>query len=337
MEVKIQSNRVEFRIRPAGSMPDCNVVYIYHCIYLLVIMKKIAGYLLSYTRSLHPFVTLLSVLFIGFAVYFNYYFDLNEQIELRSPPERFICWWGVFICAFSFSYSLFLIFSRSRLKPSFPFLWLLLIATALFAVKMAMPLKFPLSEDESRRDFLNALIYFPLKLTVMLLALYFLWKKFDPDQPFYGTTVRHFKPGLYFLMLLVMLPLITIASFQPDFREIYPKFLHLSWFSEGRGTALDKLLYELSYGTDFISIEFFFRGFLVLAFVKWAGKNAILPMAMFYCTIHFGKPLGECISSFFGGILLGVITYHTRTIWSGLIVHLGIAWMMELAGYFVAN
>ena len=54
---------------------------------------------------------------------------------------------------------------------------------------------------------------------------------------------------------------------------------------------------------------------------------------LFYCTIHFGKPLGECISSFFGGLLLGIITFHTSAIWGGLIVHLGIAWLMELGGY----
>jgi hypothetical protein len=57
-------------------------------------------------------------------------------------------------------------------------------------------------------------------------------------------------------------------------------------------------------------------------------------MAIFYCTIHFGKPLGECISSFFGGIILGVVSYHTRTIFGGFMVHVGIAWLMELAGSF---
>jgi hypothetical protein len=43
--------------------------------------------------------------------------------------------------------------------------------------------------------------------------------------------------------------------------------------------------------------------------------------------------MGECISSFFGGLILGVVIYHTRTIFGGLMVHLGIAWMMELGGY----
>jgi hypothetical protein len=67
--------------------------------------------------------------------------------------------------------------------------------------------------------------------------------------------------------------------------------------------------------------------------MQYAGKDCILPMALFYCTIHFGKPLGECISSYFGGIILGVVIYNTRTIFGGLIVHLGIAWLMELGGY----
>jgi len=94
-----------------------------------------------------------------------------------------------------------------------------------------------------------------------------------------------------------------------------------------------KLIYEISYGIDFFSIELFFRGFLVFAFVRYVGADAVLPMAVFYCSIHFGKPLFECISSFFGGMLLGIIAYRTQSILGGIMVHLGIAWMMEAGGY----
>ena len=134
-------------------------------------------------------------------------------------------------------------------------------------------------------------------------------------------------------MLLIMLPLIAAASTQPDFLSMYPKLKTIIENGEVENTWWQKTLFELSYGTDFISIELFFRGFLILAFIKWAGKDAILPMACFYCTIHFGKPLAECISSYFGGIILGIVVYHTRSILGGLIVHLGIAWMMEVGGY----
>ena len=67
--------------------------------------------------------------------------------------------------------------------------------------------------------------------------------------------------------------------------------------------------------------------------MRFAGVDAILPMAAFYCTIHFGKPLGECISSYFGGLILGVIVYRAKSIFGGLIVHLGLAWLMEIGGY----
>jgi multisubunit Na+/H+ antiporter MnhB subunit len=298
-------------------------------------MKKIISYLFEYIRSLHLLIAIPSLLFIAFAIYANYHFDLNGQIETREPAIRFVSWMTVFLLAFSFAYILLKGVKPAHFRPDKKFISLVIIAAGLFALKMAFPVKLELGEEESRRQFLNALIYFPVKLTVMLIALFFAWKTFDRDQPFYGSSVKDFKPAPYLLMLLLMLPLVIIAAMQPDFQVLYPKFMKLSWFAEGKGTALEKLLYELSYGSDFLSIEFFFRGFLVLAFVKWAGKDAILPMALFYCTIHFGKPLGECISSFFGGILLGVITYHTKTIWGGLMVHLGIAWMMEAAGYLV--
>ena len=138
-------------------------------------------------------------------------------------------------------------------------------------------------------------------------------------------------------MLLLMVPLVAAASTQQDFLAVYPKLKNIQFYLEDHNSWWHKLLFELSYGTDFFSIELFFRGFLILAFMKWAGKESILPMAVFYCTIHFGKPLGECISSYFGGLILGAITYNTQTIFGGLIVHLGIAWLMEIGGYLGRN
>jgi len=52
-----------------------------------------------------------------------------------------------------------------------------------------------------------------------------------------------------------------------------------------------------------------------------------------YVVIHWNKPMGELISSFFGGSLLGVISYYSKSIWGGIIVHVGIAWMMEIGAF----
>ena len=171
-------------------------------------------------------------------------------------------------------------------------------------------------------------------LLIVATILFLLWRYFDKGQPFYGLTKKNITWRPYLLMLLIMLPLVAAASTQADFLAVYPKLKTVTSVYDENGLSFwQKLLFELSYGSDFVGIELFFRGFLILAFIKWAGKDAILPMACFYCTIHFGKPLGECISSYFGGIILGVVVYHTRSIYGGLIVHLGIAWLMELGGH----
>jgi hypothetical protein len=34
-----------------------------------------------------------------------------------------------------------------------------------------------------------------------------------------------------------------------------------------------------------------------------------------------------------GGYILGVVAYETKSIWGGVIVHLGIAWMMEVVAF----
>ncbi len=59
------------------------------------------------------------------------------------------------------------------------------------------------------------------------------------------------------------------------------------------------------------------------------GKNVILPMAATYAVLHFGKPIGETISSIFGGYILGVIALYSRNIWGGVFIHGGTAFFME--------
>ncbi len=75
--------------------------------------------------------------------------------------------------------------------------------------------------------------------------------------------------------------------------------------------------YEFFYGMDFFNLELLFRGFLVIGLSQVLGKDAIIPMVTTYCFLHFGKPVGEQISSIVGGYILGVIAFYTRGIWGG--------------------
>lgn len=295
-------------------------------------MKKIVSYLQAYFASLHKPLFLLATSFAGLAVFCNYHFDLNGQISRLSEPFQFTAWYSLFLPALGFGYFLQAVLLKAGLFRHKKFIALLFLAPALFAWKMSAHIQYDFVTDLFENEYWNAVVYWPIKVIVVVAMLYLLHRTFDKGRPFYGATRKGFAPKPYVVMLLVMVPLIAAASTQKDFLAMYPRFQKIAYLLQpDRGWH--KLLYELSYGTDFFSIELFFRGFLVLAFARWAGKGAILPMAIFYCTIHFGKPLGECISSYFGGLILGVVSYQTRTILGGFLVHVGIAWLMELGGY----
>ncbi|HEY0060267.1 MAG TPA: CPBP family glutamic-type intramembrane protease [Flavisolibacter sp.] len=296
-------------------------------------MKKILGYLKDYAADADRRIVALTMLFTAAAVYINYGQGLNDRILDLDYHLQFVAWYLVFLAAFIFPYLLLVVFRKKNPFRYGAFVALLLIAPAIFAWKMYYDPAFSFSDDKVTNAYWNRVVYFPFKLLVVVAMLFPLWMIFNRGESFYGLTAKGFEPKPYLLMLLIMVPLIAAASTQPDFLAMYPKLKSISSFTEQHTSGWYKFIYELSYGIDFVGIELFFRGFLVLAFVKWAGKDALLPMACFYCTIHFGKPVGECISSFFGGLLLGILTLHTRTILGGLMVHLGIAWLMEIGGY----
>lgn len=135
-------------------------------------------------------------------------------------------------------------------------------------------------------------------------------------------------------MLQIMFPLIVGASFNGSFLEQYPMYkttgAHLYL---GVPEWVTVFGYELAYGVDFITVEFLFRGAMVIGMANVLGRGAVMAMASVYCLLHFGKPAGEAISSIFGGYILGVVAYETRSIWGGIIVHMGIAWLMETVAY----
>lgn len=296
-------------------------------------MKKIIQDLILYFCSLNKLLAASSVVFISILIFTNYHFGVHDYLNTLPPISEYFSWFGIFLSAFLFAYILRYTLKKDGTFQNAQFIFFLLLAPALFAWKMSAAIALSFSADRQLNVFWNKVAYWPIKLVVIISILLVVWRLCDKQQPFYGLSKKGFSYRPYFAMLAIMIPLIALASTQADFLHTYPKLKNVAFLSGEKNHWWHKLAYEFSYGLDFVGIELFFRGFLVLGFAKWVGKDAILPMALFYCTIHFGKPLGECISSFFGGIILGVVTYHTRSIYGGLIVHLGIAWLMELGGY----
>jgi hypothetical protein len=297
-------------------------------------MKPILHYIRTYFYDTDKRALALVSGLTAILIFINYFYHLDDHISsYYSFPARFFSRMLVFLVAFALPY---LIYSWLRNKNYFrntSFTLLVFIGAAIFAFKIAFVPSFNFPGNYRSYVYWNHVIYWPALLLIITAMLFICWQLFDRGQPFYGITTKQLVWKPYFIMLLIMVPLIAAASTQPDFLRMYPKLKMITGSNIDAWSWWHKLLFELSYGSDFFTIELFFRGFLILAFAKWAGKDAILPMACFYCTIHFGKPLAECISSYFGGMLLGIVVYHTRSIFGGLMVHLGIAWLMELGGY----
>lgn len=297
-------------------------------------MKSIISYIKEYLRQSNKLIFITITLLTAALVFINYYWGLDSLIRKNPFVIKLTSWYTVFAVAFFVPWFITGRLRKDNYLHRLRFLLLLLLAPLLFAIKLTLDIDFWFTDNDGWNHYWNHVAYWPLLAVIIIVLLVITWKIFQPDEPFYGIKSKGVDWKPYLFMLLIMLPLVALAATQKDFLLVYPKIHSLQNMPDAQKLSWwYKLLYELSYGTDFITIELFFRGFLVLAFAKWAGKDAILPMACFYCSIHFGKPLGECISSYFGGIILGIVVYNTRSVWGGLLVHVGIAWLMEFAGY----
>ena len=301
-------------------------------------MRTFFGYFLAYWRQSSRTAFWLTVLFVGILISINYTVGIEWRIRGMGA-----WWWryGTFVAFYGGVLALAWGLQRQRMCRG---LWrLLAVAPLYFAAKMLhWDFSWALAGDTGSavERYWEIALQWPAKLALLMGLLWVVWRAGwlgegggrEAKRGFgeaLGLTAKGFTARPYLLLLMLLAPVVALASTQADFLRVYPKVSAVAFMS---GVPA-KVAYELAYGLDFISIEVFFRGLLVVGVVRYAGEKAILPMAAFYCTIHFGKPLGECLTSFVGGMALGVLAYRTRSVLGGLIVHLGIAWMMEIGGW----
>ena len=291
-----------------------------------------------YQKEFKPGYFLIVLLLLGIYIYLNYWQGLENRFAAggRTRLSNFFGYYLLYLIPFATAFLLQLLFYKDcNYYQNYWFWIILLLAPAFFSFRVNFNYQETVVEKIWSGDaqiFWMRCINWVVRVFAVLIPVFIIWFIKDRhNQPFYGTaTLKDVKP--YLIMLLIMIPLIALASTQNDFLQMYPKAKFITQL-DLPSKKLHYVIYELCYGFDFVSIEFFFRGFLILSLLKICGPHCIVPVACFYCTIHFGKPIGEAISSFWGGLLLGIVSYNTQSIWGGLIVHLGIAWLMEVGSW----
>ena len=296
-------------------------------------MKAIIGYIRRYFSEEIKWTFFLAIaLFMALCIGLEYRFEITDSyIEHDETPIGFWKNVGLYGLAFGVSYLLYIVFyGRYHLLRNREFLFLCLFSIAIYAFRSW----FSGHRAWIRANFEGVDYYYYSVLinqwvsaALLFVPVFLFWVfRNRREQPFYGFKLKGVDLKPYFMMLVIMTPLIGWAATQQDFLSTYPVAGRFSGKEINPGRIL---FFEFSYAVDFAMNELFFRGFLVLAFAKYVGRGAILPMVSFYVFIHFGKPMGETISSFFGGLILGIIAFETRSILGGIIAHVGVAWMME--------
>lgn len=302
-------------------------------------MKKIVRYLLDFFKSTKPLHLLVTVLFMALFIYLEYTFHIEQTYiaiydgKIVQIPLYMIFYGLPFLGSF-FLYAIF--YEKNNFLNQSKFWLLTFLALFIYSFRCYFhayeALAFKIQDIEHQYYYLYLIKQVGQGL-LLFIPTVLMWFIFDKNnQSLYGFRLKGVDIKPYFMILAIMVPIIGLAATQPSFTNYYPLVSHIPNIQAE--TLLGKIrifVYEFFYGFDFFANEFFFRGFIILAFARY-GKAAILPMVCWYVFIHFGKPLGETISSFFGGLVLGVIAYETRSILGGVIVHIGIAFMMDIFG-----
>ncbi|HYN63863.1 MAG TPA: CPBP family intramembrane glutamic endopeptidase [Candidatus Limnocylindrales bacterium] len=159
----------------------------------------------------------------------------------------------------------------------------------------------------------RALLYGLVPLAVLLLL---------GERPSrYGLRLGGWRIGLVAVLVaaVVATPIILIASGWTDVHAYY----HRDRLDLG-GLLLANTL-ELS------AAEFLYRGFLMMALVRWCGPLGVVLATVPFVFMHVGKPELETLSTVFGGIGFGWLAWRTGSVLYGAALHVYILTLVIVA------
>ena len=279
------------------------------------------------------------ILFLGLNIGIYYFFDIGSILSdlNKNPIIYFLIYFLIYsygyfttLLCYGYVYKNPLILSKKLLTTS-------LILLVILAIDKSIPIHRYLSDAFISYPFVHyssrvlKLMSLPVMLTISMVILYLINIQ---NRKSLGFTFKEIQIKPFIYIMLAIIPVVLIASFTQGFLEYYPLYKHtLASEISDIPDFIFVGIYEFVYGLNLLSVELIFRGILVIGFIGVLGKGSVFPMVSLYCFIHFDKPVLECISSIFGGYALGVIALYTRSIIGGSILHIGMAWMMELLAW----
>ncbi len=302
-------------------------------------MKKILRYIGAHISSdFNWSVYIYTTLFLLVCIHLNYKWDFEDSVLDSYLDRPVLCvlyyflfyalgYYGIIIPKLIFTGQAHKLTSREFWIKTLFFLGVLSFSAG-YNFANLLSIKGYYENRFIQRMFLNS-----ENLLIYIICFTFFIKFFEKRASYglYGLHLKNINIKPYFILLLMMFPIILWASFQSEFISYYPIF-KVDTFPQVFGFSKKWMfvIQEFFYSLDFIATELIFRGAFVIGLSYLLDKHSVLPMASLYAFLHFGKPMPETIGSIFGGYILGVLALRTQNIWGGCFVHVGIAMMMDV-------
>lgn len=307
-------------------------------------MKQLIDYVVGYFREdFHRgyYTAIALFLFAAFTINFSTDFKLDVLNPTLREPIGFVyfcCFYGIAYYFAAFAWAWFhdgasLLRSRAFWGVS----GFVIVSMALdnYSTNLPRAIVSAAEVPEPLRHWVRMCLWNLDRMLAIALPV-ILFRRLVDRRPgwFYGVDPRGVDWRPYAVMMGLMVPLVAWASFQPAFLATYPTYragAAEAWLGASHATTFG--VYETTYVLRYVSIELFFRGFLVLGLEKTLGRAVLMPMVTVYAFWHFGKPLPEAIGSIVAAYVLGVFALRSRSIVGGILVHVGVALSMEAAAY----
>ena len=151
------------------------------------------------------------------------------------------------------------------------------------------------------KEYDGTILYLLIPLLVIVLI-------FREDLRTYGFTFGDWKTGIILtaIGIVIMTIILWFVARNPAMQSYYkPQVNGLPW-----NTFL-----------DLFGWEFFFRGFILFAFARKFGAEALWLQAVPFALAHIGKPEIETLSTIFGGFAFGWVAYRTRSFVYPFLIH----------------
>jgi membrane protease YdiL (CAAX protease family) len=158
----------------------------------------------------------------------------------------------------------------------------------------------------------RVILYFIIPLLIILIL-------FRENPKEYGFSPGDWKLGLTYtvICILVMAPIIYyLGSGDVSMKKYYEPYL--------RGLPWTTFL-------DLIGWEFFFRGWILFAYSRKFGHDALWLQAVPFALAHIEKPEIETLSTIFGGFVFGWVAWRTKSFVWPFLIHWFIATFIIIA------